>query len=75
MGGGGGAEGVVGGVRNRRGLRGRRGWAERRGCAARALGRGGSDPARRALEKANKVEDPVVRSAVNKALRGEGEES
>lgn len=66
---------VLDGLLNRKSFLGRRESAEIRACAARALGRVGSDPARRALEKANKVEDPVVRSAVNKALRGEEEES
>ncbi len=66
---------VLDGLLNRKSFLGRRKSAEIRACAARALGRVGSDPARRALEKANKAEDPVVRSAVNKALRGEGEES
>ena len=62
---------VLDGLLNGKGFLGRREPAEIRACAARALGRVGTDPARQALEKAKKIEDPVVRSAVNKALRGE----
>lgn len=74
--------GVVGGMEavkvldrllNGKGFLGRREPAEMRACAARALGKVGTDPARSALDKAKTIEDPVVRSAVNKALRGEEE--
>ena len=57
---------------NRKGFLGRREPAEVRACAALALGRIDSPAARDALESAAGEEDPVVRSAVNRALRGEG---
>ncbi|GMR13676.1 MAG: hypothetical protein BMS9Abin29_1889 [Gemmatimonadota bacterium] len=66
---------VLDGLLNGKGFLGRRESAEIRACAARSLGRVGTDPARQALDKAKKIEDPVVRSAVNKALRGEEDES
>jgi len=66
---------VLDGLLNGKGFLRRREPAEIRACAARALGRVGTDPARQALEKAKKIEDPVVRSAVNKALRGEEDET
>ncbi len=62
---------VLDGMLNGKGFLGRREPAEIRACAARALGRLATDPARNALERAKSIEDPVVRSAVNKALRGE----
>ena len=40
-----------------------------RACAAMALGKIGSEPARAVLEAAAKDKDPLVRNAVNKALR------
>ncbi len=66
---------VLDGLLNGKRFLGRRESVEIRACAARALGRIGTDPARRALDNAKKIEDPVVRSAVNKALRGEEGES
>lgn len=56
---------------NGRSLLGRRESPEIRACAALALGRLGSKEAIRALEGARKESDPVVRSAVNRALRKE----
>lgn len=56
---------------NGRSLLGRRESPEIRACAALALGRLGSKEALRALEGARKESDPVVRSAVNRALRKE----
>jgi HEAT repeat protein len=58
---------------NGRGFLGRKEPSEIRACAALGLGRAGSPEAVRALEKAVATEDPVVRSAVNRALRGGGE--
>lgn len=66
---------VLDGLLNGKGFLRRGESAEIRACAARALGRVGTDSANKALEKAKKIEDPVVRSAVNKALRGETKES
>jgi len=42
-----------------------------RACAALALGKIGSDRARQSLQSAAGEDDAVVRSAVNRALRGE----
>lgn len=56
---------------NHRGFLGRREPAEVRACAALALGKIGSGAARDSLEEASSEEDPVVRSAVNRALRGD----
>ena len=66
---------VLDGMLNGKGFLGRREPAEIRACAARALGRLATDPARNALERAKSIEDPVVRSAVNKALKGEEPQS
>ncbi len=52
------------------GLLGRREDPEYRACAAIALGRVKSPRAEQALQKALAEKDPVVRSAVNRALRG-----
>lgn len=49
---------------------GRRETPETRACAALALGRSGLPSARRALASASADTDPVVRSAVGRALRG-----
>jgi HEAT repeat protein len=57
---------------NGRGFLGRKETGEIRACAALGLGRMGSQEAIGALEKALDEQDPVVRSAVNRALRGEG---
>ncbi len=45
--------------------------AEIRACAALALGKIGTDQARKSLQAAGSEDDAVVRSAVNRALRGE----
>ena len=45
--------------------------SELRAAAALALGRSGRPSARRSLEKADGDSEPVVRSAVNRALKGE----
>jgi len=66
---------VLDGLLNGKRFLRRRESAEIRACAARALGRVGTDPARKALEKAKSIEDLVVRSAVNKALRGEEDDA
>jgi HEAT repeat protein len=58
---------------NGRGFLGRREAAELRACAALGLGKVGLPEAQQALEEAVREEDPVVRSAVNRALRGGGE--
>ncbi|HSR42041.1 MAG TPA: HEAT repeat domain-containing protein, partial [Longimicrobiales bacterium] len=56
---------------NGRGFLGRRENAELRACAALGLGKVNSPLARSALQAGLNEEDPVVRSAVNRALRGE----
>jgi HEAT repeat protein len=60
------------GLLNGRGFLGRRESGEIRACAALGLGKIGGPEAMAALEKARGEQDPVVRSAVNRALRGEG---
>ncbi|MBT8397633.1 MAG: HEAT repeat domain-containing protein, partial [Gemmatimonadetes bacterium] len=57
---------------NGRGFLGRKESGEIRACAALALGKMDSPEAAAALEKASEEQDPVVRSAVGRALRGEG---
>ena len=57
---------------NGRGFLRRKETGEIRACAALALGKMDSSEANAALEKALGEPDPVVRSAVNRALRGEG---
>jgi HEAT repeat protein len=64
--------GVLDGLLNGRGFLGRRESGEIRACAALGLGKIGTPEAMAALEKARGETDPVVRSAVNRALRGEG---
>ena len=56
---------------NGKGFLGRKEPAEIRACAALALGKIGTEQARRSLQSAIGEEDAVVRSAVNRALRGE----
>jgi HEAT repeat protein len=56
---------------NGKGFLGRKEAPEIRACAALALGRIGTEKARQSLQAATSEEDPVVRSAVNRALRGE----
>ena len=58
---------------NRRGFLGRRDPSDLRAGAALALGKIGTPEARSVLEQARNEDDPVVRSAVVRALRGEGE--
>ena len=62
---------VLGRMLNSRGFLGRRESPDVRACAALALGKIRTAAARKALEEAAKEDDPVVRSAVNRALRGE----
>ena len=57
---------------NGRGFLGRKESGEIRACAALALGKMRVPAAMAALEKAMGEQDPVVKSAVNRALRGEG---
>jgi len=63
---------LLDGLLNSRGFLGRKETGEIRACAALGLGRMGTQEAAVALEKATDEQDPVVRSAVNRALRGEG---
>ncbi|MFH1763995.1 MAG: HEAT repeat domain-containing protein [Gemmatimonadota bacterium] len=63
---------LLDGLLNGRGFLGRRETGEIRACAALALGKMDTPEANAALEKAIGEQDPVVRSAVNRALRGEG---
>ena len=56
---------------NGRGFLGRKESAEIRACAALALGKIEGPAARQALQAAASEEDPVVRNAVGRALRGE----
>ena len=56
---------------NGKGFLGRKEPAEIRACAALALGKIGTDKARQSLQAASSEDDAVVRSAVNRALRGE----
>lgn len=56
---------------NARSLLGRRPASELRACAARALGSVDAEEARSALRRAEGDPDPVVRSAVSRALRAE----
>jgi HEAT repeat protein len=58
---------------NGRGFLGRREQAEIRACAALGLGKIDAPEAVTALQAALNEEEPVVRSAVNRALRGEEE--
>lgn len=63
---------VLDGILNGRGFFGRKESGEMRACAALGLGRMGTSEARSSLQKALGDQDPVVKSAVNRALRGEG---
>ena len=56
---------------NGKGFLGRKEPAEIRACAALALGKIGTEKARHSLQVATNEDDAVVRSAVNRALRGE----
>lgn len=64
---------VLDGLLNGRSFLGRREPDQIRAAAALALGRIGGSGARKVLERARGEEEPVVRSAVNRALRGESE--
>jgi hypothetical protein len=55
---------------NAKGFLGAKEHPETRACAARALGIIGTPPAVAALQRASDAKDPVVRSAVSRALRG-----
>jgi HEAT repeat protein len=61
---------LLDGILNSRGLFGRKADPELRGCAARALGRVGSETAIATLRRASNEKDILVRNAVNRALRG-----
>ncbi|MEJ2217222.1 MAG: HEAT repeat domain-containing protein [Gemmatimonadota bacterium] len=61
-------------ILNYRGMLGRRNSNEMRACAALALGKVGTTEAKAALREAEGDLDPVVHSAVQRALRGAGEE-
>lgn len=65
------AVGMLDKMLNTKTLLGRRPSAEVRACAARALGLISAPAARSALERADGDPDPVVRSAVSRALRTE----
>jgi HEAT repeats len=65
------AVGMLDKLLNSRGFLGKREPAEIRAAAALGLGRVPGDEARSALMKASQEDDPVVRSAVNRALRTE----
>jgi len=56
---------------NGKGFLGRKESPEMRACAALALGKIATDKARQSLQAATNEDDAVVRSAVNRALRGE----
>ena len=58
-------------VLNGKGFLGRRSPTELRACAALGLGQAATAPARAALERAQKDDDPIVRNAVLRALRKE----
>ena len=60
---------------NGRGFLGRREPSEIRACAALALGKVGTGEAEASLRRAAADEDPVVRNAVGRAMRGIGEVS
>ncbi len=61
---------LLDGLLNGRGFLGRKETGEIRACAALGLGKMGTPEAAAALEKASAEPDPVVRSAVNRALEG-----
>jgi HEAT repeat protein len=60
-------------ILNDKGFLGRRAPAELRACAALGLAKVGTPAARDALERGNADDDPIVRNAVSRALRREGE--
>jgi hypothetical protein len=65
------AAAFLGELLNGKGFLGRREPSEIRAAAALGLGKGASPGAKAALERARSDDDPVVRSAVGRALRGE----
>lgn len=64
---------VLGRLLNRKGMLGRREPEEMRACAALGLGRAGTQAAMSELRAAQNTAEPVVRSAVGRALRTEHE--
>ena len=60
-------------ILNRKGILGRREPDEIRACAALGLGRAGTPDAMAALRAAQNTSEPVVRSAIGRALRGDFE--
>lgn len=64
---------VLGRLLNRKGMLGRREPEEMRACAALGLGRAGTQNAMSELRAAQNTSEPVVRSAVSRALRTEQE--
>lgn len=62
---------ILDGLLSGKGFLGKKESAEIRACAALALGKVGTPEAETALRKAHDEEDPVVRNAVRRALRGE----
>ena len=62
---------LLDGLLTGRGFLGRKEPPEIRAAAALGLGKVGTPPAREALEKARGETDPVIRSAVSRALKGE----
>jgi hypothetical protein len=62
---------LLDGLLNAKGFLGRREPPEIRAAAALALGKIGTQEAKAALQKATNEEDPVIRSAVKRAVRGE----
>ncbi len=65
---------ILDGLLNGKSFLGKKESAEIRACAALALGKVGTPEAEAALRKAMNEDDPVVRNAVSRALRGEGDE-
>ena len=63
---------LLDGLLNGRGFLGKKETGEIRACAALGLGKIETPEARAALQKAQSEQDPVVRSAVNRAMRREG---
>ncbi len=60
-------------VLNEKGFLGRRSPSELRACAALGLGKVATPAAREALERARHAQDPIVRNAVLRALKEEGD--
>jgi HEAT repeat protein len=62
---------ILDGILNSGGFLKRKEDANTRACAAMALGRIGTQAAKDALQKAANDKEPLVKSAVNRALRGD----